>query len=162
MRAAGSVAGVFPLKAGKNMIRLEHKNRFPYFEAFTLSAVRGRGGAAIRSSRWRGSMASIRAIWISGWRRCAARRARRIPCCCALFAYRAEEDAERATRWRDGPRAAIERFRGFEPEVAGGTRRPLPATLRRSGQGLGRAGSEANRRIERRNEEGGAQRRQAG
>src|SRR6185369_7298882 len=32
-----SVAGVYELKAGKNVIRLEHKSRYPYFEAFTLT-----------------------------------------------------------------------------------------------------------------------------
>ena len=36
-----TVTGVVPLKAGKNTIRLEHKNRFPYFEAFTVTPFVG-------------------------------------------------------------------------------------------------------------------------
>ena len=40
-----SVTGVFPLKPGSNTIRLEHKSRFPYFEALMVSACRG--------ARWR-------------------------------------------------------------------------------------------------------------
>src|SRR5262249_38796691 len=34
-----SVAGVVPLKAGHNTIRLEHRARFPYFEALLVSAL---------------------------------------------------------------------------------------------------------------------------
>ena len=32
-----SVAGIFPLVAGKNVLRLEHKNRFPYFEKLLVA-----------------------------------------------------------------------------------------------------------------------------
>ena len=32
-----SVTGVVPLKAGNNTIRLEHRSRFPYFEALLVS-----------------------------------------------------------------------------------------------------------------------------
>jgi hypothetical protein len=32
-----TVAGIFPLEAGKNTIRLEHDSRFPYFEKFLLT-----------------------------------------------------------------------------------------------------------------------------
>ncbi|MEO7650533.1 MAG: DUF1549 domain-containing protein, partial [Bryobacteraceae bacterium] len=36
-----SVTGVFLLKAGENTVRLEHKSRFPYFEALRLSPLPG-------------------------------------------------------------------------------------------------------------------------
>src|SRR5262249_6256288 len=34
-----SVTGVLPLIAGKNTLRLEHKSRFPYFEALLVSPL---------------------------------------------------------------------------------------------------------------------------
>ncbi len=37
-----SVTGVFALKAGRNTIRLEHKSRFPYFEALLVQRVAAR------------------------------------------------------------------------------------------------------------------------
>ena len=43
-----SVTGVFPLVAGKNTIRLEHKNRFPYFESLQLTPL-AKGVEAPRS-----------------------------------------------------------------------------------------------------------------
>ena len=47
-----SVTGVFPLKAGQNTIRLEHKSRFPYFEALMVERAAARsGGAALARCR---------------------------------------------------------------------------------------------------------------
>jgi Protein of unknown function (DUF1549)/Protein of unknown function (DUF1553)/Planctomycete cytochrome C len=45
-----SVQGVFALRAGGNLIRLEHKSRFPYFEKLKLTASTLAGGKAPRTT----------------------------------------------------------------------------------------------------------------
>jgi transposase-like protein len=67
-----SVTGVFALKAGSNTIRLEHKSRFPYFEALMVSAF-PRGTTAPRSevqvSRQYGVNPGFLSAWVEELRR---------------------------------------------------------------------------------------------
>ena len=106
-----SVAGVYELKAGKNVIRLEHKTRYPYFEALHADAVRGRGGAEIRSA---GSAAVWRESRLSGsvGGGDAPREGRAAFRAAAAVRLRAEEDSEgRRARGMDlGRRRTIPRL----------------------------------------------------
>jgi cytochrome c553 len=67
-----SVTGVVPLKAGSNTIRLEHKSRFPYFEALLLTIL-PRGQVVLRSqmqvSRQYGVNPSFLSAWVEELRR---------------------------------------------------------------------------------------------
>jgi hypothetical protein len=107
-----SVAGVYELKAGKNVIRLEHKNRYPYFEAFTLTPFAG--AEAPKSVQQVARQYGVNPGYLYQWVQ-EMRRARGAPhsVLLPLFAYE-----QKKTLGGDGlagwTSAAVERFRGYE------------------------------------------------
>ena len=155
-----SVAGVYELKAGKNVIRLEHKNRYPYFEAFTLTPFAG--AEAPKSVQQVARQYGVNPGYLDQWVE-EMRRAKGAPhsVLLPLFAYE-QKKTLRGDALAGWTSAAIERFRGYEPA----SREDLAARYQQLFDEAGKAwddsGSEANRRIERRNQESGAQRRQTG
>jgi hypothetical protein len=111
-----SVTAVIPLKAGLNTIRLQHKSRFPYFEALLLHPF-GSGVEAPRSpvqvSRKYGINDGILAEWIE-----EIRRSKGAPnsVLYALFAYsdKGSLAGDALAGWAS---PAAERFRGFLPKT---------------------------------------------
>ena len=61
-----SVTGVFPLTAGKNTIRLEHKSRFPYYEAMQLTPLAA-GVDAPRSSEQVARKYGVNPSYLKQW-----------------------------------------------------------------------------------------------
>jgi cytochrome c553 len=102
-----SVMGVYPLKAGKNTIRLEHKSRFPYFEAFSLSQL-AKGITAPSSSEQVARQYGVNASYLIQWED-ELQRAKGAPHS-VLFALLAYEAKAPLTGWTS-PGAA--RFEGF-------------------------------------------------
>ena len=111
-----SVTGVFPLKAGSNTLRLEHKSRFPYFEALLLTPLPP-GGKVPRSlqqvSRQYGVNPSLLEQWVEEMRRAKGAPASVLY---ALFAY-----AQKGTLAGDAlagwTSPAKESFRDFQPKT---------------------------------------------
>lgn len=115
--AAGgwSVRGVLNLKAGNNIIRLEHKSRFPYFEALLLTPL-PKGTQAplsrVQVSRQYGINPGFLANWVE-----ELRRSRGAPnsVLFALLAY-SQKGALSGGALAGWTSPAAERFRGFEPK----------------------------------------------
>ncbi|MCC6395240.1 MAG: DUF1549 domain-containing protein [Bryobacterales bacterium] len=111
-----SVKGVLPLKAGNNTIRLEHKSRFPYYEALLLTAL-PKGAPAPRSrvqiSRQYGINPGFLANWVE-----EVRRSKGAPnsVLFALLAYsqKGTLSGDALVGWTS---PAAERFRGFNPKT---------------------------------------------
>ena len=61
-----SVTGVFPLAAGKNTIRLEHKSRFPYYESLQLTPLAS-GIDAPRSSEQVARKYGVNPSYLKQW-----------------------------------------------------------------------------------------------
>ncbi len=110
-----SVTGVFPLKAGRNTIRLEHKTRFPYFEALLLHPL-PRGFAAPRSLEQVSRQYGINPGFLEKWVE-EIRRSKGAPAS-VLYALLTYQDkgslADDALKGWTSP--AAERFRGFQPK----------------------------------------------
>ncbi len=108
-----SVAGVYELKAGTNVIRLEHKNRYPYFEVFTLTPVAD--VEVPKSVQQVARQYGLNPGYLDQWVE-EMRRARGAPhsVLLPLFAYEQKRtlEADALAGWTS---AAIERFRGYEP-----------------------------------------------
>ena len=111
-----SVSGVFPLAAGKNTIRLEHKSRFPYFEALLLSPLPGNVEAP-RSLEQAGRKYSVNPSFLAQWVE-EMRRSKGAPhsVLYALYAYAGKQrlDGDALSGWTS---PAAERFRGFNPKT---------------------------------------------
>jgi hypothetical protein len=109
-----SVKSVVGLKAGTNTIRLEHKSRFPYFEALLVSPLAA-GVTAPRSlvqvSRQYGINPGFLEQWVEEMRRSKGAPASVL---FALFAY-SEKGSLAGDALAGWTSAAAERFRGFEP-----------------------------------------------
>jgi hypothetical protein len=111
-----SVTGVFPLRAGRNTIRLEHKSRFPYFEALLVGAL-PRGTAAPRSADQVSRQYGINPGFLNQWVE-EVRRSKGAPNSplYALYAF-----AEKGTLAGDSlagwTSPAADRFRGFLPKT---------------------------------------------
>lgn len=110
-----SVTGVVPLQAGKNTIRLEHKSRFPYFEALQLTAIPA-GKAVPRSSVQVSRQYGIKPGFLDQWVE-EMRRSKGAPASVLypLFAY-----SEKGTLSGDAlagwTSPAADRFKGFAPK----------------------------------------------
>jgi cytochrome c553 len=111
-----SVTGVFALKAGSNTIRLEHKSRFPYFEALMVSAF-PRGTTAPRSEVQVSRQYGVNPGFLSAWVE-ELRRSKGAPnsVLFALFAYsdKGSLAGDALAGWTS---PAAERFRGFLPQT---------------------------------------------
>jgi len=105
-----SVAGVLPLNAGRNTIRLEHKNRFPYFESLQLTAL-AKGVEAPRSPEQVARKYKVNPSYLRQWVD-EMRRNKGAPhsVMFALFAYSAKKPLD---GWLSPAR---QRFAGFEPK----------------------------------------------
>jgi cytochrome c553 len=111
-----SVAGVFPLKAGLNTIRLEHQSRFPYFEALSVNPL-PQGMEAPKSvdqvARQYGINPGFLAQWVE-----EMRRSKGAPnsVLYAMFAYSGKKSlaGDALAGWTS---PAAERFRGFLPKT---------------------------------------------
>ena len=105
-----SVAGVFPLSAGKNTLRLEHKNRFPYFESLQLTPL-AKGVEAPRSpeqvARNYGVNPSFLKQWVEEMRR---NKGAPHSVMFAMFAYSSKSTLD---GWLS---PAKQRFAGFSPK----------------------------------------------
>jgi uncharacterized protein DUF1553/uncharacterized protein DUF1549 len=110
-----SVTGVFPLKAGSNTIRLEHKSRFPYFEALLLHAL-PKGVVAPRSREQVSRQYGIKPGFVANWVE-ELRRSKGAPnsVLYALLAYsdRGTLAGDVLAGWTS---PAAERFRAFQPK----------------------------------------------
>ena len=110
-----SVTGVFPLKAGSNTIRLEHKSRFPYFEALLLNMFNP-GVAVPRSlaqvSRQYGINPGFLEKWVEELRRSKGAPASLLN---AMFAY-SEKGSLAGDALKGWTSPAAERFGGFLPK----------------------------------------------
>jgi hypothetical protein len=102
-----TVTGVYPLKAGKNTVRLEHKTRFPYFETFSLSALKP-GAKAPRSTEQVARRYGVNASYLGQWVE-ELQRAKGAPHS-VLFAWLSWETKSPLTGWTS-PAAA--RFQGL-------------------------------------------------
>jgi hypothetical protein len=111
-----SVTGVFPLKAGLNTIRLEHKSRFPYFEALLVRALPS-GTAVPRSLEQVSRQYRIQPGFLDQWVE-EMRRSKGAPnsVLYALFAFAEKESlgGDALSGWTS---PAAERFRGFVPKT---------------------------------------------
>ncbi len=108
-----SVSGVYELRAGKNVVRLEHKNRYPYFEAFTLTPFAG--AEAPKSIHQVARQYGVNPGYLEQWvedmgRAKGAPNSVLLP----LFAYQEKHTlkGDALTGWTS---AASPRFRGYEP-----------------------------------------------
>ncbi len=108
------VAGVVPLKAGKNTLRLEHKNRFPYFEAFTVTPFSGK--EAPRSVEQVARQYGVNPGYLEHWVE-DLRRSRGAPNAVVLplFAYE-DKKTLRGDALLGWTSAAKARFSNFEPK----------------------------------------------
>ena len=121
-----SVAGVYELKAGKNVIRLEHKNRYPY-EAFTPTLFAG--AEAPKSIQQVARQYSVNPgyLTVGG----VLRDGRPYSVLLPLFAY--EQKRSRGDALAGWTSAAIERFRGYD-SLRGRTSPPATNSLRQAGK----------------------------
>jgi hypothetical protein len=111
-----SVAGVFPLKAGRIVIRLEHKSRFPYYEALVVNPL-ARGAEAPKSTDQVARQYGINPGFLGQWVE-ELRRSKGAPnsVLYALFAYTEKKSlAGNALAGWTSP--AAERFRGYLPKT---------------------------------------------
>jgi hypothetical protein len=106
-----SVSGVFPLAAGKNTIRFEHKNRFPYFESLHLTQL-ATGVEAPRSSEQLARKYGVNPGYLKQWAE-EMRRDKGAPnsVLFALFAYSSKSTLD---AWLS---PAKQRFAGFAPKT---------------------------------------------
>ena len=129
------VAGVFPLKAGTNTIRLEHKSRFPYFEALVVNPL-PRGIEAPKSVDQVARQYGINPGFLEQWVE-ELRRSKGAPnsVLYALFAYCGQEVAGRgrAGRLDFSGGGALPRI---PSEDAGGTGGALSGAVQRGGPGM--------------------------
>ena len=111
-----SVAGVFPFKAGLNKIRLEHKSRFPYFEALLMESAAA-GVEAPKSVEQVARQYGINPGFLAQWVE-EMRRSKGAPnsVLYALFAYSEKKSlaGDALAGWTS---PAAERFRGFLPKT---------------------------------------------
>ena len=111
-----SVTGVFALNAGKNVLRLEHKSRFPYYESLQLNSS-PKGAEVPRSGQQVARQYNVNPSYLNQWVE-EMRRAKGAPhsVMYALFAYVAnkglEGDALKA--WLS---PASARFKDFNPKT---------------------------------------------
>ncbi len=105
-----SVSGIFPLLAGKNVVRLEHKSRFPYFESLQLHAL-AKGSEVPLSSQQVARQYEVNPSYLGQWVE-ELRRDKGAPnsVLYALFAYGENKGLE---AWLS-PAAA--RFKDFHPK----------------------------------------------
>ena len=107
-------AGIVPLKAGKNTLRLEHKSRFPYFEAFTVTSFSGKEAprSVEQVARQYGVNPGYLEQWVEDLRRSrGAPNALVLP----LFAYEDKKtlSGDALQSWTSPAKA---RFSNFEPK----------------------------------------------
>jgi hypothetical protein len=108
-----AVSGVYALKPGKNVIRLEHPERYPYFEAFTLAPFTA--PEAPKSIQQVARQYGINPGYLDRWVE-EMRRARGAPHSVLLpFLVYAEKKTLKGDALAGWTSAAIERFRGYEP-----------------------------------------------
>jgi Protein of unknown function (DUF1553)/Protein of unknown function (DUF1549)/Planctomycete cytochrome C len=110
-----SVTGVFPMKAGRNTIRLEHKSRFPYFEALLLHVLPP-GVVAPKSLEQVSRQYGINPGFLERWVE-EMRRSKDAPgsVLYAMFVYSSNGSlsGDALKGWTS---PAAERFRGFQPK----------------------------------------------
>jgi hypothetical protein len=111
-----SVTGVVPLRAGLNTIRLEHKSRFPYFEALLLRALPS-GVKAPRSLEQVSRQYSVNPGFVDQWVE-ELRRSKGAPnsVLYALFAY-SEKQSLTAGELSGWTSPAADRLRDFKPKT---------------------------------------------
>jgi cytochrome c553 len=111
-----SVSGVYPLHAGKNTIRFEHKSRFPYFEAFSLSPL-PKNVVAPLSSEQVARQYKVNPGFVEQWAE-EMTRSKGAPhsVLYALFAFEQKKSlrGDALAAWAS---AASVRFKGFEPKT---------------------------------------------
>ncbi|MCU1234216.1 MAG: hypothetical protein JWP63_2183 [Candidatus Solibacter sp.] len=111
-----SVTGVFPLKAGVNTIRLEHKSRFPYFEELMVTALPAGLNAPrsqVQVSRQYGVNPSFLSAWVE-----EMRRSKGAPnsVLYAIFAY-SEKGSLAGDALAGWTSPAAARFQNFQPKT---------------------------------------------
>ena len=114
-----SVTGFFPLKAGHNVVRLEHKSRFPYFEKLLLTPNPLPKDSAVPLSTLQiARQYSINPGYLDHWAE-ELQRAKGAPHSelFAWFAFQADHrlDAQNLSAWTS-PAAKL--FEGFHPKTA--------------------------------------------
>ncbi len=113
-----SVAGIFPLTAGRNTLRLEHKSRFPYFEKLSIAPSSIPAGTPVpRTNVQIARQYSINPGFLDHWAE-EMRRAKGAPHS-ALFAWyafdaRGSLDDNSLSGWTS-PAAKL--FQGFHPNT---------------------------------------------
>ncbi len=111
-----SVSGVYPLHAGKNTIRLEHKSRFPYFEALSLSPL-PKNAEPPRSPQQVARQYDLNPSYLTQWVE-EIRRSKGAPhsVLYALLAYSEKKTlaGDALAGWTS---PAADRFKGFEPKT---------------------------------------------
>ena len=114
-----SVSGVFPLKSGKNEIRLEHESRFPYFKAIAIAPSRlpesvGAPKAEVRVSREYGLNPGFLEQWVERLNRDKGATAS------ILYAWHAFRDGSALDEWESPAAKALgDRTYGSKEELAG-------------------------------------------
>lgn len=111
-----TVTGVYPLRAGRNTIRLEHKSRFPYFEAMSLSPL-PKNVEAPRSTEQVARQYNLNPGYLTQWveelqRSKGAPHSVLLP----LFAF-AEKNTLAGNALNGWTSPAAERFKGFQPKT---------------------------------------------
>ena len=111
-----SASGVFSLHAGKNTIRFEHKSRFPYFEAFSLSPL-PQNGVAPLSNEQVARHYQVNPAYVDQWAEEMA-RSKGAPhsVLYALFVWEQNHSlrGDALAAWTS---AGAVRFKGFEPKT---------------------------------------------
>ena len=108
-----AVAGIFPLVAGKNTMRLEHKSRFPYFEKLLVAPSPLAKGVPVPRTPVQMARAvrhQSRASWINGSIICTGRRVRLTRSSIAWEVYGTRRPPDEWT----SPAAKL--FQDFHPE----------------------------------------------
>jgi cytochrome c553 len=111
-----SVAGVVPLKAGHNTIRLEHRTRFPYFEALLVSALPAGASAPLslqQVSRQYGINPGFLDNWVEEMRRSKG-APNSVLFALEAFTSKGSLAGDALAGWTS---PAAERFRGFLPKT---------------------------------------------
>jgi hypothetical protein len=108
-----TVRGVIPLKAGLNTIKLEHKSRFPYFEALQVSPATAAPKSLEQISRQYGISPGFLELWVEEVRRSKGAPASVLY---AMFAF-ADKGTIAGDALKDWTSPAAANFKGFEPKT---------------------------------------------